>query len=163
MFWQSMQVGSNGYLYYASNSYAENGTVYVDGTSYLMDGSMMSNKWRVNRFTRQDADGNDKYVYGNGVLFYGVAERSFLKLTKEYVLCTVRVEQMRDGIEDYEMLNMYRNYYGEEAMQAVISQVSDNVTCYLSLPGFDRSAWDSDMTSEDIFSQVRINLGNALE
>ena len=163
MFWQSMQVGSNGYLYYASNSYAENGTVYVDGTSYLMDGSMMSNKWRVNRFTRQDADGNDKYVYGNGVLFYGVAERSFLKLTKEYVLGTVRVEQMRDGIEDYEMLNMYRNYYGEEAMQAVISQVSDNVTCYLSLPGFDRSAWDSDMTSEDIFAQVRINLGNALE
>ena len=67
------------------------------------------------------------------------------------------------GIEDYEMLYMYRERNGEEAMQNLIKKVSANVANYLSMPKFNRKAYSSTLTDEDIFAQVRIELGNALD
>lgn len=159
MFWQSMQVGSEGYLYYASNSWSENGVVYVDGSSKSFDGSMVSGKWRVNKYSDRGHD-----VYGNGVLYYGSDVKSALRINNpKSPLGTIRVEHIRDGIEDYEMLYMYRERFGEEAMQDFITKVSDNVCCYISMPGFDRSEWSADLSDEDVFAAVRIELGNAVE
>lgn len=160
MFWQSMQVGSTGYLYYGANLWStqEEGGGPVYGSSNKYDGSMGTiAQWRVNLRNR-----NGYKAYGNGVIFYGSDARSVLRLNQKY-LGTIRVELMRDGIEDYEMLNLYRQYYGEDAMQKMISKVSANVVDYLSLPGFDRSGWDKSLTDEDIFALVRIEVGNAVE
>lgn len=160
MFWQSMQVGSTGYLYYGVNLWKEIGeNNFTNGTGAASDGSSESGIWPVNKTAK-----NGKYLYGNGVLLYGSdVYRSKLRITGIKVLGTIRVEQMRDGIEDYEMLNLYRTIYGEDKMQALISKVSNNVADYLSLPLFDRSGYADSLTDDDIFAAVRIELGNAVE
>ncbi|MBQ7714999.1 MAG: DUF4091 domain-containing protein, partial [Clostridia bacterium] len=165
LFWQSMQNGATGYLYYGSNTYDEfnspNKFASAEGSAYTCDGSTVAEKWFVNKYY---FGATTTYCYGNGVLFYGEGIRTYLKTRKlNLPVATVRVEHMRDGIEDYEMLYMYRDAYGQAAMDQVISQVSENSANYLSLPGFNRSGWSNSMTSEDIFAEVRKNLGNAVE
>ena len=166
MFWQTMQEKSTGYLYYGANLYSdERGNTLASNvvdTDYVVsstsEGTLVPGKWLCNLGVR------DGYcLYGNGVLFYDRTLISALKLKGVNVLGTIRVEEMRDGIEDYEMLYMYRELFGEKAMQNYISRVSDNVVSYLTMPTFDRSEWDASMTNEDIFAQVRIKLGNILE
>lgn len=159
MFWQSMQVGATGYLYYASNGYTENGASnYTLGTDKAYDGTLNGN-WQTNMGTK-----NGYNFYGNGVLFYGSDARSIARVGTQKYVGSIRVELIRDGIEDYEMLNLYRGFYGEKEMQKVISQVSNNVVDYLSMPSFNRgSQWASTMTDEDVFEQIRRNLGAAVE
>ncbi len=160
MFWQSMQVGSTGYLYYGSNQWDNEAKTVTNGSSNKFDGSL-GGSWKVNEMTRGAQ--NEYNIYGNGVLFYGTDAVGTARLRGQKYVGSIRVENMRDGVEDYEMLNLYRQYFGEEKMQEMISKVSKDIVCYLSLPGFDRSSWDSELTSEDIFAKVRIELGNAIE
>ena len=164
LMWQQMQVGSTGYLYYGTDLWDEYAaTCGAEGSSVAYDGSAVAGKWRVNRY-EYNRNGGTWNVYGNGVLFYGTDMKSYLKCGDATTpLGTVRVEHIRDGIEDYEMLYMYRELYGEAAMQNVISQVSSNVACYVSMPGFNRSSYPSTMTSEDIFASVRVALGAAVD
>ena len=61
------------------------------------------------------------------------------------------------------MLYQYREAYGEAAMNTLISKVSSNVANYLSMPAFNRSAYPSSMTNEDVFAAVRRELGDAVE
>ena len=164
MFWQTMQSGATGYLYYGANLWDENSSMCVaQGSSVAYDGSLVSDLWRVNRY--EIAKDNTVYnVYGNGVLLYGKDIKVALRIANTSdPLGTVRVEQMRDGIEDYEMLYMYRDAYGEAAMDTLIGKVSTSVIKYLSMPGFNRSAYPSSMTNEDVFAAVRKELGDALE
>ncbi|MBQ7714998.1 MAG: DUF4091 domain-containing protein, partial [Clostridia bacterium] len=171
LFWQTMQNGATGYLYYAANFWTSTSTdeepylPYAEGSSLNCDGTTVQNKWCVDKRRSPYApDPVNNYDYGNGMIFYGESIRTYLKTRKlNRPVQTVRVEHMRDGIEDYEMLYMYRDAYGQAAMDQVISQVSTNVVNYLSLPGFNRSGWSNSMTSEDIFAEVRKNLGNAVE
>ncbi|MBQ7714997.1 MAG: DUF4091 domain-containing protein [Clostridia bacterium] len=174
LFWQSMQLGATGYLYYGANYYSNHtpSIAAAVGSGNTYDGAMVQNgnvtyngvtlprgKWQVNRYLA-----NGKRVYGNGVLLYDSYASSIVRLKNpNEPFGTIRIEHMRDGIEDYEMLYMYRELYGEEAMNSVIGSVSSNVACYLSLPGFDRTSWDPDMTNEDIFAEVRKGLGEAIE
>ncbi len=158
MFWQSMQVGSTGYLYYSVTAPATNLT---SGSDRNNNGSTEDGIWPVAATVRST---QGTTYYGDGVLLYGRDTfRSKLRITGINVLGTIRVEQMRDGIEDYEMLNLYRSIYGEDKMQDLISKVSNNVANYLSLPLFDRSGYSESMTDDDIFAAVRIELGNAVE
>ncbi|MBR0302891.1 MAG: DUF4091 domain-containing protein [Clostridia bacterium] len=167
LFWQSMQLGATGYLYYGSNLWTEhtsNPTAFGSDRTY--DGAMTAsaNRWQVNKYTPGGAAGT--YAYGNGVLFYGPQIIGYLRLalTSKDPLGTIRVELLRDGVEEYEMLYKYGEIYGEEAMQELISKVSANVVDYLSMPGFERSAeFTPDMSDEDVFAAVRIQLGNAVE
>ena len=48
-------------------------------------------------------------------------------------------------------------------MNTLINKVSTNVAKYLSMPGFNRSAYPSSMTDEDVFAAVRKELGDAVE
>ena len=173
LFWQTMQVGATGYLYYDA---AEWGTVSADGSGNTYDGSLTSElangslRWKPHVQTTKDANGNDVTYYGNGVLFYGNDLRTYMRAGNKnkpggskLPVATIRVEHMRDGIEDYEMLYLYGEKFGEAAKDAFIERVSNNVVDYLSMPSFDRSEYAASMTSEDIFAQVRIELGNAIE
>ena len=176
LFWQTMQNGATGYLYYAANFWTSSGdTSGADGSSVNYDGSTVSGVWNVDRWKPTgtydattypfgDPISQNTYGYGNGVLLYGKDIRVALHMTNTTEpLGTVRVEHIRDGIEDYEMLYMYREAYGETAMQNFIAKVSNNVVDYLSMPSFSKSGYSSSMTNEDIFAAVRIELGNAVE
>lgn len=162
LFWQTMQTGATGFLYYGANLWNENSsTCGVEGSSVAYDGSTASGVWNVNRYVGGRGNFN---VYGNGVILYGKDIKVALRIgSTTQPLGTVRVEHIRDGIEDYEMLYMYREAYGEAAMNTLIGKVSSNVVKYLSMPAFNRSAYPSSMTNEDVFAAVRRELGDALE
>ncbi len=163
MYWQSMQVGATGYLYYGVNLWDEHrqgSSNYANGTGKANDGSIETGIWTTNKVVRAST-GYSKH--GDGILLYGSEMARKLRVKSVKVLGTVRMEMIRDGIEDYEMLNLYRELYSEDKMQALISKISNNVADYLSLPLFDRSGYSDSLTDDDIFAAVRIELGNAVE
>ncbi len=177
LLWQTMQNGATGFLYYSANMWPESSNTagFAEGSSVAYDGSTVSGKWPVNRWTPTGVYNATAYPfgdpisqgtvgYGNGVLLYGKDMKTYLRVFGSTTpLGTVRVEHLRDGVEDYEMLYQYREAYGETAMQTLISKVSSNVVNYLSMPAFNRSSYPSSMTNEDVFASVRIELGNAVE
>jgi len=155
LFWQCYQNDVSGYLYYAANSWSEcdakNGN-YADKT---VTGSKTNSNWKTNLYYF-----NDIAFHGNGVLFYGNTQG---KIQGQSCIGTIRVELMRDGIEEYQMLKMLEDYVGEKEAKAVVSRVSNNVVDYLSLPNFDDSAFDASMDEYDIMAMVRRELGNSVE
>lgn len=177
LLWQTMQNGATGFLYYSANMWGDTTSAdsMAEGSSVAYDGSVVSGKWTVNRWTPTGVYNPTSYPfgdpisqgtvgYGNGVLLYGKAMKTYLRVNGSTTpLGTVRVEHLRDGIEDYEMLYQYREAYGEAAMNTLISKVSSNVANYLSMPAFNRSAYPSSMTNEDVFAAVRRELGDAVE
>ena len=70
---------------------------------------------------------------------------------------------MRDGVEEYQMLTMLEELKGSAAADAVVGSVSENVACYLSLKGFDRSQFSSAMDDYDVMAMVRRELGHEIE
>ena len=96
-------------------------------------------------------------------MIYGKDVKTNLRIgSTSEPLGTVRLEEIRDGVEDYEMLYMYREAYGETAMKNMIKKVSKNVVDYLSMPSFDISSYGG-ASAEDVFASVRIELGSAIE
>ena len=159
MFWQLYQEDCTGYLYYGTNNWTEQDgnvqTVYYDSTP---TGAFNAFEWRTNRWYLASTG---KYIYGNGVLFYGGSQAKGIR-GAAYV-GSIRVEMMRDGVEEYQMLKMLESYKGEAAAKAVVGRVSKSVVNYLSLPKFNRSAWSSSLSEYDIMAQVRKDLGNSVE
>ncbi len=156
-FWQCFAEDIEGYLYYSTNGWSEvddmNGTNTFDNTT---TGSYQKCEWKTNKLIY-----NQDTFYGNGVLFYG-ASQAKIKGVFDYV-GTLRVELMRDGIEEFQMLSMLEEYLGEKAAKDYVAKISTNIVRYLSLPGFDRSAFDSSMNEYDIMTAVRKNMGNTIE
>ncbi len=151
LFWQCYQQDITGYLYYYANEWDAN---ELDTTD---TGALSSLEWTPG-ITRYDGKYN---IYGAGVLFYGSAHARGVRGVP-YV-GTIRIEHMRDGIEEYQMLTMLEDYIGEKETKDIVKKVSTNVVRYLSLPGFDRSAWDSSMDDYDIMAKVRREVGDTLE
>lgn len=160
LFWQLYQNGITGYLYYGSNNWTE----YQNQNDKFVDTTVTGNKtgttWYTNKHIYNKGTANEHAIYGNGTLFYGPYQG--WAWSHDYI-GTVRVEQMRDGIEEYQMLTMLEEYKGSDAAQAIVSKVSTNVVDYLSLNSFDTSAWGSDMDEYDIMAAVRKELGSAVE
>ncbi len=155
LFWQAYQNDVTGYLYYGTNNWTEASTPEFDKT---VTGSKTGN-WPVNKYTISPG-GVTKYIYGNGVLLYG---KNSAKTTSEGTIGSVRVEILRDSVEEYQMLSMLGDLKGKDRAKEIVSQVSTNVVRYLSLSGFDRSAWSSSMSDDDIMETVRRSLGAELE
>ncbi|MBQ2730086.1 MAG: DUF4091 domain-containing protein, partial [Clostridia bacterium] len=151
LFWQCYQQDITGYLYYYANEWNAN---EIDTT---VTGALTRLEWNpgITRYS-------DTYnIYGAGVLFYGPNHAKGLRgLT--YV-GTVRIELMRDGIEEYQMLKMLEDYVGEKETKDIVGKVSKNVVNYLSLPNFSVSGWESGMDEYDIMAAVRLEMGNTLE
>ncbi|MBQ4067305.1 MAG: DUF4091 domain-containing protein, partial [Clostridia bacterium] len=159
LFWQLYQEDCTGYLYYASNDWnKQDGNTTTDYIDTTVTGGNTMCQWRTNRWY---IAAHQKYIYGNGVLFYG-ASQARIRGVADYV-GSIRVEMMRDGVEEYQMLKMLEQYKGEKAAKAVVARVSTNVVRYLSLPGFSTSAFSSSMDEYDIMASVRKDLGNAVE
>ncbi len=139
LFWQSRQYNIEGLLYYHMNEWTYKGTggEYADDTT-----SYPSNRARV---SMSASDGTYNSGYGNGILFYTGEQAG----TTDEFIGTLRVENIRDGIEDYEMLTMYGELAGETAMQNVISAVSTDLVTYTE--------------DDDLVASTRISLGNSLD
>ncbi len=156
LFWQLYRMDVTGYLYYGANFWTEYDHVngeYVDTT---VTGNR-NNKWKTNLNTTYAAGHS---VHGNGVLLYDAGQGGVSKL--DYI-GSVRVEHMRDGIEEYQMFTMLENLRGDKASDDIIDAVSLNVVNYLSMPDFDRSAFADELDDYDILALQRIELGNQLE
>ena len=155
LFWQLYQNDITGYLYYGTNNWTEydgsNGN-FVDTTT---TGAQLAS-WKTNKHPY--ASGYS--IYGNGTLFYTASQGN---LSKADYIGSIRVEHIRDGIEEYQMLTMLEELKGNAAADAIVGSVSDNVARYLSLPGFDRSKFDSSLDDYDVMAMTRIELGNQLE
>ena len=164
LFWQLFQNDITGYLYYGTNNWTEydgdNGG-YIDKTT--TGAKTVSLKVNKHVYSAANIEGGHS-IFGNGVLFYPANNARLKAENTDYGLAgTVRVELMRDGIEEYQMLTMLEELKGTAAADAVVDSVSTNVACYLSLNGFDRSAFDSSMDEYDIMAMVRRNMGNEIE
>lgn len=98
--------------------------------------------WRVNYWdTEKPWTGS---AYGDGMLYY--SGYSFDTLEP---IGTIRLETLRDGIEDYEMLTMLENLCGREAVDNLISMVTTSVVTYTD--------------NDDILHAVRVLLGETVE
>ena len=155
LFWQAYQNDVNGYLYYAANGWQEQNPPILDTT---VTGSK-TGSWPLNRYSI-NVGGVTKYVFGNGVLFYG---KQNAKTTSDGVVGSLRVELLRDSVEEYQMLSMLGDLKGKDRAKEIVSEVSTNVVRFLSLSGFDRSAWSASMSDDDIMETVRRGLGDELE
>ncbi|MBR6650645.1 MAG: DUF4091 domain-containing protein [Clostridia bacterium] len=155
LFWQFYQNDITGYLNYGVNQWNEsdlsNGN-YVDTT-------ITGNKaglWKNNKY----ANGDGYYMYGNGVLMYQATQYSLTNI--EYI-GSIRIDMMRDGVEEYQMLTMLEELEGDSVADAIVDSVSNNIAEYLSLPGYDRSHFDPSLDDYDVMAMKRIELGNKLE
>ncbi len=156
LFWQMYQLDIDGYLYYGANFWTE----YDDRNGNHVDTTVTGNKkaaWKVN-MNPTYADGHP--VYGNGMLFYTA---SMASLSNVDYIGSVRVEIMRDGIEEYQMFTMLENLQGDRASDSIVNSVSKNVINYISMPEFDRSALDPALDDYDVMALARIELGNEIE
>ncbi len=150
-FWQLYQNDVSGYLLYASNNWNETGAA-PDTT---VTGSRTTSQWHTHCNTLP----NGYNEFGNGVLYYG--KNAARINVPGAVVGTIRVEIMRDGVEEYQMLKMLEEYKGKNAAMDMVSQVSTNVVNYLSQKSFDKSAFG--MSDDyDIMESVRRGIGNAV-
>jgi hypothetical protein len=121
LFWQQKDCGVDGFLYNSVN--------------FWYNGDPWENSLT-----------NTKYpgVYGEAVLVYPGA-----RLGIDGPVSSLRLEAMRDGIEDFEYLTMLEEKLGTSAAKKYISMVSESVTTYTH--------------DGDVFANARIALGDAVE
>lgn len=120
--WQTYQVHATGVLYFSANEW--NTYVYKDlGTTQTM--------------------GSPK-AQGDGILFYpGCINDSYSPIS------SLRLEIVRDGIEDYEYLSMLEDIIGRNEVMKIVELVTEDVVTYTS--------------NDDYLAAVRVILGNTLE
>ena len=158
MFWHMYRDGITGYLYYGTNSWDEYDSINGNHIDNTVTGNRKGS-WDTNlRPNYPYLDGHP--VYGNGVLFYTATMGGFTNV--DYV-GSIRVEMMRDGIEEYQMFSMLSELCGNNASYEIIDSVYSSVVDYISLPHFDRSGFDAEMDDYDVMAYTRLRLGNALE
>lgn len=98
--------------------------------------------WKVNYW-----DQNTPWAFpndGDGMLIY-----SGYKFGLPTPVSTLRLEGVRDGIEDYQMLCMLEDALGEEAANEMISRITTSVVTYAN--------------DDDYIHAVRVLLGDTLE
>ena len=83
-------------------------------------------------------------AYGDGMLIY-----SGYAFGLPYPIASVRLESIRDGIEDYQMLCMLEEVLGTEAAQDMVSRITTSVVTYAD--------------NDDYIHAVRVLLGDTLE
>lgn len=86
----------------------------------------------------------ERVVYGDGVLLYPGPSYGIY----EPVSC-VRLESIRMGIQDYQMLCMLEELAGTQACGEMVARIAHNVVCYA--------------TDDDYIHAVRVLLGDTLE
>ena len=101
-----------------------------------------ANLWKVNYWNQSQPWTGDSY--GDGFLVY-----SGYSFGLPYPIASMRLEGIRDGIEDYQMLCMLEEALGEEAADEMVNRVATSVLTYTS--------------DDDYLHAVRVLLGDTLE
>ena len=136
MFWQQKLYNVDGFLYYLVNDWDNGATKWYVATEdefyFGMD---------VLHEVNAEQDVN---CYSNGILLYSGAYFA----QAEPVGC-VRLECVRDGIEDFEYLTILEEKYGKDVVDAIINQWTTSVGEY--------------STDQEQFNALRAQLGALIE
>ncbi len=117
MFWQQKLYNVDGFLYYLVNDWDNGATKWYVATEdeFLFGMDVLYEK----------NDAQNVNVYSNGILLYSGAYFA----QPEPVGC-VRLECVRDGIEDYEYLTILEEKYGKDVVDAIINEWTTGVGEY---------------------------------
>ena len=127
LFWQQKLYNVDSFLYYLVNDWYEIG-----------ENNGLNKKY-------EHVDGADGYdCYGNGVLLYSGQDFDVYGAVE-----SIRLETVRDGIEDFEYLTMITELYGKDVTDAIIHRLTTSLSNY--------------NTDTDNFTDLRIALGNIIE
>ncbi len=127
LFWQQKLYNVDSFLYYLVNDWYEIGE---------------NNGLNKKHETQGGMDNFD--CYGNGVLVYCGQDFDVYG-----GVGSLRLENVRDGIEDFEYLTMLEDLYGKEVTDALIYRLTTSISRY-----------NTDINN---FTDLRIALGNILE
>ncbi len=127
LFWQQKLYNVDSFLYYLVNDWYEIG-----------ENNGVNKKYE----NTPGADGFD--CYGNGVLLYCGQDFDVYGAVE-----SIRMETVRDGIEDFEYLTMITELYGKDVTDAIIHRLTTSLSNY--------------NTDTDHFTDLRIALGNIIE
>ena len=117
IFWQQKLYNVDGFLYYLVNDWTNGSTKwYVPSADEFMYG--------MDALHEISAE-NNVDVYGNGILLY-----SGVYFAQTDPIGSLRLECVRDGIEDYEYLTILEEKYGKDVVDAIINQWTTGVGEY---------------------------------
>lgn len=128
LFWQQKMYDVEGFLYYYANLWfpVEDGKIGYHGWDNAEYGSSLG------------------VYHGDGILIWPGSEKGI-----EGPVGGLRLEGIRDGIEDFQYLYMYENLFGKEKTNEMIHNVTTSVIDY--------------NTDGDNFLLTKLALGNAIE
>ena len=136
LFWQQKLYDVDGFLYYSVNDWTNNSGFWIEDPEqeflYGFDAHH---------------EANEAYpynVYGNGILLYSGAYFGQL----DPIGC-IRLECVRDGIEDFEYLTMLEEIYGYDVVQAIVHTWTQGLGEY--------------STDVEAFTELRVQLAMLLE
>ncbi len=136
IFWQSKLYNIDGFLYYLVNDWTNGSTKwYVDSADEFYYG--------MDAMHEVSAE-NNVDVYGNGILLY-----SGVYFAQTDPVGSLRLECVRDGIEDYEYLTILEEKYGKDVVDAIINEWTTSVGEY--------------STDTEQFNDLRAKLGALVE
>lgn len=137
LFWQQKLYNVDGFLYYLVNDWTNGPTKwYVDSA----DGEFM---YGMDALHEVEASQGIN-VYGNGILIYSGAY-----FAQTDPIGSLRLECVRDGIEDYEYLTILEEKYGKDVVDAIINEWTTSVSEY--------------NTDPEQFRELRAKLGALIE
>ncbi|MBP5765457.1 MAG: DUF4091 domain-containing protein [Clostridia bacterium] len=133
LFWQQKLYNVDGFLYYMVNDWED------------------SKNWT--KKYEQYASGTLVNTYGNGVLIYpgGALPEYVGKYGSDGYpgpIGSLRLEDVRDGIEDYDYFTLLDSLYGEGTSTLIIKQVTQSLGEY--------------STDTELFAKMRLVLGNLI-
>ncbi|MBR6934437.1 MAG: DUF4091 domain-containing protein [Clostridia bacterium] len=132
LFWQQKLYNVDNFLYYLVND-------WFPGTDAEGKPDFGWNS------KHETATGTTPYdIYGNGVLLYAGHY-----IGVEEPVGSLRMECIRDGIEDFEYLTLFEKLYGPEDLELVIKQITTSLGEYT--------------TDEAVFTRIRCLLGKLIE
>lgn len=121
LFWQQKYFNVDGFLYFSVNEWEDD-------------------SWN----SHEKFNSENNTVWGDGQLIYCGTKLGF-----EVPVASLRLNSVRDGIEDFEYLTMLEKTIGGEKVHELISKITDSVVNYTDDP--------------DFFATYRVRLGNYLE
>ena len=135
LFWQQKLYDVDGFLYYAMNDWTGAPEIIQDtGNPWLQGLNPV--------YEKRDSDGID--IYGNGILIY-----SGIYFADRDPIPALRLECVRDGLEDYDYLTLLQEIYGEESVDGMIAQWTTSMYEY--------------STDQEQFYALRAKLGLLIE
>ncbi|MBQ7379613.1 MAG: DUF4091 domain-containing protein [Clostridia bacterium] len=135
VFWQQKLYDVDGLLYYAMNDWT--------GAPEIIQST--GNQWLYGFnpvYEKRESDGID--IYGNGILIY-----SGIYFADRDPIPALRMECVRDGLEDFDYLTLLQEIYGEETVDGLIAQWTTSMYEY--------------STDQEQFYALRAKLGMLIE